>query len=298
MAALTDAFTLAVAEAKLVEAKLAVSTELQEGSVTLLNRATGLAVLGTNAARRSFLGLSTKNQQSDSSGNDITEYTNGGFVTGVFPSRASIFPDRYKVIRSCPVAGAASAADNWGLVYLGNTDNPSDFTLTRPSSNAVPVGIIWEYVSTNVADVMLFSPEVWAAISLAGGTKYTVKTLIDLVDFPTGGTTTLKMWRSGRIVGGRTRAVQVTATAGASSTLQVAGLDAAGVAQNAYTSPDTISLADVDTVGKVTELGAMNNNPFVHDGGDITLTITDGGTVFATKHLIELEIDLVAIAET
>lgn len=56
------------------------------------------------------------------------------------------------------VAGCTSAAKENKPVYLA-TDNEADFTLTRPSVDAVAVGRVKRYVSSGYGDVGLFTPE-------------------------------------------------------------------------------------------------------------------------------------------
>lgn len=70
-----------------------------------------------------------------------------------------------EVLCQMAVTGATAITDLGKVVYLNSTDN--DLTLTRPS-RGIPFGIVVRWYSGTTCDVLRFSAEALAQISLAG----------------------------------------------------------------------------------------------------------------------------------
>lgn len=81
----------------------------------------------------------------------------GGYGASSGREHPVIVFDGKQVGKDLAVAGAA-AADDAGKPVYAPTDNPDDFTLTW-SVDAVKVGYVHKYVSTNVADVRFMSAD-------------------------------------------------------------------------------------------------------------------------------------------
>lgn len=274
MANLTDADTLSATAADLVDIQLEDSTEVQAGSLIVLDTAAGKSNRPDAGPGLMFLGLSAANLEADSSGNDVTDFTGGGAATGVREAITEIKKDIHKVLIGSAVAGLTAVTQIGEPVYA-TTDNPDDLTLTRPATDALVIGFVIGFTSSAVGDVWTLDPEIAWALNMVGGVKR--QYITPQVDMVTAGGTTLvlPMTGSGRIVAMRSVASTPVTTASSTMDVQVA---AGGV--NAFTTPDdNLALADVDVANEVTEFPAFDNEPTFSDGDDVTFTFTDGSTV-------------------
>ena len=123
------------------------SSTVYQGSLVGIEHATGHIVPLDDAADRSYCGVSLGKLVGDGSAeigvNGLATYATSVAVTGL------------------------SAQTKVPQPVYATTDN--DLTLTRPSDDAVCVGIAVKYISSGVGDVLFFGHAIAAAAGLCGG---------------------------------------------------------------------------------------------------------------------------------
>ena len=198
-----------------------------------------------------------------------------------------------QVIESLAVNGATSADDRDKTVYL-STDNVADSTLTW-TVGAVPIGRVYNYVSTGVCDVRLFTPDeaaiaaglqadgTWIrkmlAVTLSGVSNGDVST--DLVTFGGAGSITEFWWETTTATSDSDAATTLNAeinttnlTGGVISlgdTGDAVTVDGAGLTQNygATISSTKITAANAFTSGDTLSIEAASTTAYSDGAGDL-----------------------------
>lgn len=200
------------------------------------------------------LGFSTSRQTGDTSATPIVEAT--ADLSG-------------RVHKNIAVTGlAGTVADNLRKVYAITDDNT--FTITKPSTNALPVGVISRFISATNADVYFFGFDALCAIALAGGGQSTL--LIGIANgLESAGNhaTAIVMSGHGRILSTFGIVYEPIADADATATfnLEIGGVDVTG---------GVITWATADALGDKKDGTAVTGNNVFHDGDTIDLECAAG----------------------
>lgn len=194
------------------------------------------------------------------------------------------------VAKNIAVTGlAGTVADNFRKVFA--TDDGT-FTLTRPSSNALPVGMVSRFVSATNADVYFFGFDALCAIALAGGGQSTLLLgIVNGVESAGNHATGIVMSGHGRIVScyGIVFEPIVDADATATVNLEIGGTDVTG---------GVITWATADVLGDKKAGTAITADNVFHDGDllDIEVAAGTAGTAadgyLAVYAVVEWELGL------
>jgi hypothetical protein len=253
--------------------KGATSTTYYAGSIIALNRQTGLATKWVDASNAGnvFQGICPQKLVSDSSGNNITRATQ---VTGVVPLEVPLYPIFNRLAASAVVAGVTAVTNHGAPVFCLTDNAAADLTITSPADDRAPVGIVWRFRSTGVADVLYFTPMEAILYTMIGVFNETVMGFA-VAGFSTG-TTYGKVMQgiSGAITNVVLRAGAAAATGSSTSTIQVN----VNAGDNLFATADVVALAEGEVFVTDEAVVTTGNRHIFHDGDTVNIVIADGGT--------------------
>lgn len=246
------------------------------GSLLGLNTATGYPVNWADTTGYSFIGINAQKLTTDASGYDTTRPTQ---ITGLVPGIVKLYPWYNRYAPSMTVAGVTAVTDHFKFVYC-TTDNVADLTLTAPTDDRAPVGIVWRFRSTGVADVLFLNPMEAILLTMIGVYGEWVHAQAS-PSFSTG-TTFPKVVQG--IHGLITNIVAYTRVAGVvtASTFTLDGNVNGGT--NFFAAPDVVALASVNAQGLVftSDEAVLTANAEFHDGDTVNIIAANGGTAMTT----------------
>lgn len=218
-----------------------------------------------------FMGIASQYQSSDASRKDNTNAT---IVNGNVAARIPLYPVFDRLARGVTVTGASARTDAGRFVYA--TDDAT-LTMTQPADDRAAVAVVWEWISGTTCDVLFFTPQESIMASLIGTTG---ECYVGQFNAQFGPTTYTKTMRGHGVITDLWFYFGVAGATGSSTFTIQASI---GGGSNLYATAAIMPVASA-TKGAQVKASALSNgaitaaNAEFHDGDDLAVVLTDGGT--------------------
>jgi len=242
----------------------------------------------TKTAGELFAGfISTAHQVAEAGGSDTSV---AGDTSASPPPTAGVQMED-KLFENVTCTGASARTD-WGTpVYLSTDNLKTDLTLTRPSAPAQCVGIVWNYRSSNTADVLIFGLRTQLAMARVGHTEIMPFGYFDWANITDADMiTSMKAPFHGRFLSLHAYVEEALVGSGGTAllNLEIGTTDVTG-------GDVTASTAAGGTKGTVLDGTAITAEDVFHEGDNLSLEASStGGTQTSGKIFVYAKVERLA----